>query len=259
MAIKAPQGILHEIPQGYRLVGKLLFPEKIEALQTNSRIIPADYALVQEGDSMSTAVSMAQILNGKGDFHSLHQQVFAEELNGMDVRKFLPHLFRVNEALNRRAALYDANGNLIEEERLTNYTNTLNHNSWAYLNGYFQASEQGKPEGFRRLDLLTITGFNEGKPIFSRVPLEPCLEVDCWADVTPDSLNKQGLPTKKSPIGNNYEAGKTAYFGYPRKDCVARFDSYSDGAILSCNGNPANRNGSLGVFASIEDAKQSQK
>jgi hypothetical protein len=252
MIATMPQGIKHEIPQGYRLVGKLLFPEKIGVSQTTAQITPVNYALIQEGNTANTAISMNQMFNGQGNCWDLHQQVFASGLKGMDVRKFLPYLFRVNEALQGRGAIYDANGNLIEGERLTNYANTLNHNSWAYLNGHFQSSEQGKPEGFKGLDLLTITGFNEGIPIFSRVPLKACLETDCWADVTPESLNEQGLPTKKSPIEDRYEAGKTAYFGYPRNGAVASFSSVSYWAGLVCDGYPACRSGSLGVFASTE-------
>jgi hypothetical protein len=259
MIATMPQGIKHEIPQGYRLVGKLLFPEKISVSQTTAKN-PADYALIQENDTaINTAISMRQMFNGQGNFWDLHQKVFAEGLNGMDVRKFLPYLFKVNEALNGRGAVYDANGTLIEGERLASYARTLNHNSWAYLNGHFQSSEQGKPEGFKGLDLLTITGFNERKPVFSKVPLNACLEADCWADVTPESLNEQGLPTIKSPIGDKYEAGKTAYFGYPRNGAVAGFGSLSNGAYLSCGRNPASRSDSLGVLASTEGAKQSQK
>src|SRR4030043_889829 len=129
------------------------FPKSSYAFQTTSKIDPAGYALVQDKPLIpeygvaefqaSSAVSMAQMLNGAGKFFEIHKEAFKDNLGVMDVRRFLPHLYNVNEALQGRGVLYDANGNLIEGKRLADYADTLNHNSWVYLNGHFKASEKG--------------------------------------------------------------------------------------------------------------------
>ena len=216
--VTLPKGIQYEIPQGYKLVGKLLFPEKIDALQTVARINPSEYSLMQEGDSANSAISMTQGFNGK-NYLNTHKEVLKDGLIVPTPARFMPHLKNVNEALNERTALYDASGKLIEGDRLSQYGQRLNRNCWAWLNAGF---ENGS--GFRNLDLITVTGLDkDGNITSSRAPLEDCLAQDGWADITSESLNKQGLPTKISPIGDKYEAGKTAYFWYPRNGAVAGF------------------------------------
>jgi hypothetical protein len=249
-----PKGIQYEIPQGYKLVGKLLFPEKIDALQTVARINPSEYSLMQEGDSANSAISMVQGFNGK-NYLNAHKEVLKDGLVVPTPARFMPHLRNVNEALNERTVLYDASGKLIEGDRLSQYGQRLNRNCWAWLNAGF---ENGS--GFRNLDLVTITGLDKnGNIVSSRAPLEDCLAQDGWADITSESLNKQGFPTKKSPIGDKYEAGKTAYFWYPRNGAVTRFLACSDWANLNCDRIPSYSDDGLGVFSSAEGANVAKK
>ena len=239
-----------------------LFPRSIQTLQTTSQVNPECFALIQDQPLISqtgiaefrasSAVSMNQLFNGQGDFFSLHKKVFVEGLKGMDARKVLSHLYNVNEAQNGRGVLYDANGNLIEGNRLEEYANRLNNECWAYVNGHFQLSENKEQEGFRGLDLLTIVNYHKGKPIFTKTPLEPCLEFDCLADITPESLNSQGFPTKRAPT-KKYEAGKTAYFWYPRNGAVTRLVSYSNMTGFYCIKYPSKNYDLLGILASIEE------
>lgn len=253
-----PAGKRFEIPEGFSLIGKNIFPKQSPegAFKTDAQIDSSQYALVQDGDKV-IAVSMAQQYDGKGNFWDLNRLAFDNKLKGFDARKFLSHLYKVNEALKGNGALYDANGSLVEGERLAQYAQRLNHNCWAYLNGHFKGSSD--TEAFHGLDFLVITGYNQDKnPAFLRTPLKPCLEKSCWADVTPESLNEQGLPTKKSPIGDKYEPGKTAYFGIPFEGAVAWFYAGSYGADLLCDGDPGVRDGGLGVFASAEGASSEQ-
>ena len=252
--VTLPKGIQYEIPQGYKLVGKLLFPERIDALQTVVRINPSEYALMQEGDSANSTISMTQGFNGK-NYLNTHKEVLKDGLIVPTPARFMPHLKNVNEALNERTALYDASGKLIEGDRLSQYGQRLNRNCWVRLNAGF---ENGS--GFRNLDLITVTGLDkEGNITSSRTPLEDCLAQDGWADITSESLNKQGLPTKISPIGDKYEPGKTAYFWYPRNGAVAWFNANSGRAFLDCFRNPSVSYVGLGVFASAEGANVAKK
>ncbi|HTY44302.1 MAG TPA: hypothetical protein VMC80_03595 [Patescibacteria group bacterium] len=88
------------------------------------------------------------------------------------------------------------------------------------------------------LDLVTVAGLNQdGSLSTKKVPLEDCLQEDCWAEI--ESANSQGLLTRKSSH-QNYEAGKVVYFYHPRKNSVARFDANSDRADVSCDRDPQN-------------------
>ena len=71
-------------------------------------------------------------------------------------------------------------------------------------------------------------------------PLET--SVDSGGHVDISSINRQGLPTKKS-------RKKEIYFYPPMRNnkSVAGFWAFSDGACLSCSGDPAGSNGGLGV------------
>lgn len=71
-------------------------------------------------------------------------------------------------------------------------------------------------------------------------PLEDCLTEDNLVNVR--SANRQGMFTKSSDKGD-------FYFYYPRDGAVARFDAFSDGALLCCDRNPSDRITSLGVRA----------
>lgn len=233
------------------------FPRKIDPFQISARINPEEYALVQEGNlpnyQSDLAISMNQGFEGLKHVDA-NRVVLKNGLKVPTPSIFLPHYFNVNEALERRTVLYDASGNLIEGERLRKYADTLNYNCWSRLNAMFPKAQE-KDTGFLGLDLAVITGFDsKDNPIFSRSPLEDCLERDCWAEV--ESANSQGLPTKRSSI-EKYIPGKVIRFLYPRKDEVTGFRADSDGADMDCFGGPQYSDASFGVFLCAEGAQKS--
>ena len=163
----------------------------------------------------------------------------------------MQHYVGANDALNGRGVLYDAFGNLVEDTRLTNYVNALNSKYWVNLNAKFV-----KGQGFLDLDLETITGlYPDDSPIFLRVPLEDCLEVNGYADL--DSLNSQEFPTIKSEIGG-YVPGKVIMFYVPVKNHVARFFANSGWAGLYCCGDPQDSDASRGVPVCAEGEQNSE-
>jgi len=228
--------------------GDYLFDKSIPAFDMPLGTEPREYAMVQDafvvdgndaGYSASSAISMAQKFNGL-KYIPTHVEVLKSGFAIPTPSRFMPHLRNVNDALKGRGVLYDASGNLIEGERLNQYANRMNHNCWVWLNAGFQ-----KGNGFKGLELVTISGLDDkGEPITNAVPLEDCLEENCWADA--ESVNAQGFPTKKSKT-DNYEPGKNFYSWYPRPGAVVRFVADSGGAYLSCDGDPGNRYDSLGV------------
>jgi len=236
------------------------FPKSIQGIEMSKGVDPQAYALIQEAStegniedySANSAISMTQGFNGL-NYTDSQVEVLKAGLVIPTPARFMPHLRNANEALKGKGVLYDASGNLIEGDRLKGYLDTLNRNCWVWLNAGF-----AKGTGFKNLDLMTVSGLvlNEGLHE-SRVPLEDCLEQDCWADL--ESLNKQGFPTKKSPIGDKYEPGRTAYFWYPRDGSVARFSAGSNWAGFNCGRYPANRDDALGVFTSTEGASVAKK
>ena len=74
--------------------------------------------------------------------------------------------------------------------------------------------------------------------------LEDCLIEDKTPGINLDSWlsnsNKQGLPDKKTSVGD-------LYYWSPRDNAVARFYANSNWAVLSCNGYPDSSNRVLGV------------
>ena len=237
------------------------FPRSISAFQAQASITPEEYALVQKGNLQNyqadsaiyqadLAISMKQMLGGFN-----HDNTNREALkNGFKVPTpsiFLPHYYHANEALARTGVLYDASGNIIEKKRLKEYLHVLNYKCWVRLNGMFP-KEQESGTGFLGLDLAVITGFDsEDKPLFSRDPLENCLEDNCWADL--ESLNSQGFPTKKSKI-KEYIPGKVIRFWYPREDSSAEFYAGSLRAILGCSRDSQYLISSFGAFLCSEEA-----
>ncbi|MDP3026604.1 MAG: hypothetical protein Q8N63_02760 [Nanoarchaeota archaeon] len=224
------------------------FPRQISPLITKTHIKPEDYALIQEGDEANSAISMIQRNFGeRGKNHlDTNVEVLSSGLIVPRTSKFITQLINVNRALGGKGVLYDASGNLIESQRLRDYAHTLNHKCWARLNGSFE-----KGEGFLDLNVVYITGLENGNPVFQKEPLQTCLEQDCYADF--ESVNNQGFPTQKSPI-QKYEPGKSIRFCYPRQNMAVGFGAYSDGADLSCSRNPQYTVAWLGVFDCAEDA-----
>ncbi|MBS3092513.1 hypothetical protein J4466_03785 [Candidatus Pacearchaeota archaeon] len=230
--------------------------------ETNTRINPSRYAFVFSGGlsfghshvsaKCDLAISMQQHFN-RSDFNQANVKALKQGLVVSIPLEFMANYINVNEALQGRSVVYDASGNLVAGRKLEGYADKLNHDSWVYLNAQFP-KEQEKDAGFLGLDLVAITGLDkEGKLVIKRIPLETCLEEDCWADL--ESLNSQGFPTKKSPI-KIYEPGKSIYFLYPRENFVAGFNAGSDGAGLNCGRYPQYSNSTLGVFPVARSATQ---
>ena len=253
--VEAPNKVIVRLADG-----EYQFSRSISPFDMLAGADPREYVMVQDSFNINndvanytanSAISMAQKFDGL-NYHDAHVKTLKSGLTVPTPARFMPHLRNVNNALNKKGVLYDACGNLIEGNRLKQYANIVNNNSWVWLNASFP-----KGRGFLGLDLATITGLNDkNEPVISNVPLEDCLEKDCWADL--ESLNAQGFPTKKASI-NKYEPGKTIYFYKPRKDAVARFDAGSSRADLDCGRGPSGRSDSLGVFTSTEGASVSQK
>jgi len=233
------------------------FPRQISPFQTNARINPDEYALVQEGNFPNYQSDLAISMNrGFGRFNHIdaHREVLKNGLKVPTLPVFLSNYRYVNEALQGRTVLYDASGSPIEGERLKEYANTLNYNCWSRINAMFP-KEQEKDTGFLGLDLAVIIGLDpEGEPIFSREPLEKCLEEVCWADL--ESANSQGFPTKESEI-REYLPGKVIRFWYPREGAVAGFVAFSAGVNFRCGRSPQYSDSALGVFSCAEGAQNS--
>ncbi len=225
--------------------------KKIDTLQTFVDIDKKNYALIQEGDLATSAISMRQSFNGHNHKDTI-VRVLQKGLAVPRVSIFTTQLRNVNLALQGKGSLYDASGNLIKGDRLKSYSDTLNSNCWVWL---LEAFEKGT--GHLGLDVVIITGLEEqGKPIFKREPLERCLEDNCFAEL--ESVNSQGFPTKKSPI-QKYEPGKSVYFGHPMEDSAVRFGAspkHPDYASLSCGWLPHNSYAKLGVFPYAKGASQ---
>ncbi len=252
MVVQIPRGreIKEESKEVFReRNGKIYaYPNKIEAFQKSAGTAPQDYALVQEGNQAKYAISMKQRFGGF-QFVPANIEVLQSGLIVPTPAIFLPHYKNVNEAQQGRTVLYDASGNVIEGERLDNYTHTLNYDCWVWINAHFP-----KGKGFLGLDLAIITGLNKkGKPVIKKNPLEDCLGKDCFAEL--DSLNKQGFPTKEAKT-QSFEAGKTVYFLYPRVDSAARFGADSYWAVFICSWYPRLSDDRLGVFDCAEGARK---
>ena len=228
--------------------GTYAFPRQVSPLQTNAQIDASQYSMTAGGSmpnfKVDGAISMAQRFNNR-KYIPANIELINAGLAVPTPARFMHHLKNVNLALNGEGVLYDACGKLIEGKRLIRYAKIMNSNCGAWLNAGFP-----KGRGFKNLDLATITGLDsKGEPVVFVAGLEDCLEHDCWADL--ESLNKQGMPTKKAPI-EKYEPGKTVYFWTPREDAVAWFYADSYGAFLDCYRYPDYRDDALGVFASAE-------
>ncbi|MBI2045730.1 hypothetical protein HYT23_06735 [Candidatus Pacearchaeota archaeon] len=241
--VETPNQVIVKLPDGvYQL------DRTISGLVLPSGINPSDYAMIHslrtDGSdanySAASAISMNQGFN-RLKYEPAHVEVLKLGLAVSTPAQFMPHLRNVNDALNGRGVLYDAVGNLIEGERLEQYSKILNYGHWVWLNASFP-----KGGGFLGLDLATITGLDdEENPIKRLVPLERCLEDDGWADI--DSLNSQGFPTRKAGI-DKYEPGKTLYFLKPQRDRVAGSCAVGVWLCLLCDRNPLDQYSSLGVF-----------
>lgn len=228
---------------GEVIAGDYAYYRKIPSLEMATKINPNEYVLIQEGDEVSCAMSMGQSFGRKNHLDTI-VDVLRSGLFVPRTKLFMTQYANVNRALERRGVLYDAEGNLIEGERLIKYAQMLNHDCWAHLNDSFK-----KGEGFLGLDVVyAIEIDSDGKLVFGREPLQPCLEKNCFADLA--SVNEQGFPTREYPF-QKYEIGKSIYFSSPLSGCVAWFGADSDGAFLYCDRVLTFSYYSLGVFPCV--------
>jgi len=247
-----PIGERYEVPQDKILVGNMLFPRQIAAFQTDAKIDNSKYALVQDGDIVVAVSTFPRYFSDGGkNFADANIDALKDDLIVTSPRIFLRSWADVNSALRGEGVRYNSSGKLIETEQTIRDAQVVN-SAWVYLNARFP---QGA--GFRGLDIVTITGIKDGNPVFTRMPLNRCLEEVCLADV--ESMNEQGMLTQKAKT-NEYEPGKTVTFFPPslRKDkpeegFVAGFDAISVRAYLICGRNDSIRNASLGVFTSAKN------
>jgi hypothetical protein len=246
--MKIPSRIIQAEPTEV-LRGNRAYLRKIDALPVIAKISPADYALIQEGDNANVAISMIQQFNGM-DFFTMMQEAIKNGAPLATQKRCIQHLINVNSALKGKGVLYDAQGNLIEGERLINYAQGLYHNRWAYLNGRFPQNAKG--EGHKGLDLVIVNANGTEK----REPLLTCLEESCYAELA--SMNEQGQLTRKDSV-QKYKPGENLYFvapvlrtNKPQEGCVARLYAISDIAI--CFGHPGSADASLGGIVCAEGA-----
>ncbi len=224
------------------------FKKSIGALKTATSINPSDYALIQEGDKSTRAISIKQAYNGQNQANTIIS-VLNDGLIVLTAEIFMPHYKNANDALKGKSVLYDASGNLIEGDKLRKYVSTLNSNCWVWLNGKFV-----KGSGFKGLDLEIVTDLDKnGKPVFSKRALEDCLDKNCYAEL--GSLNSQGFPTQRASV-QKFEPGETFYFWVPGKNNAVRFSADSDRASLYCVGNPQVSESRLGAFTCAEGAQK---
>jgi len=230
-----------------------IYPKKVDALPITANIPnPQDYALIQEGNEANVAISMFQKF-GELQFFSMLQKAMETKEALATPRRFMQNLINVNSARKNETALYDALGNIIEGDRLIQYTDRLNHNCWAYLNARFP-QEKIKDTGYKGLDFITINA--DGSEV--REPLQVCLDSDCYAEL--HSINSQGFPTRRAFV-QEYKPGETFYFyppalrnDKPQEGYVARFVAVPDSARLSCYWHPDGADASLGGIPCAEGA-----
>ena len=164
------------------------FSKKVDALEIKAEIDRGNYALVNDVEmpnfSATSAMSMRQrnFPNGKNYYDAL-VDVLKQGRSVPRARQFIKQLIDVRDARDGKGVIYDANGNLIEDERLGDYYNVLFHNHWVWGAESFK-----KGKGHLGLDVVTISLDGQGKPVYHTEPLEPCLEEDCYAEL--DSSSK---------------------------------------------------------------------
>jgi hypothetical protein len=226
--------------------GVFAFPKKVDSLKTTTQINPADYVLVQEGQEAKYALSAKQHLNGLA-FEPMIRESFRLGLPLATVRDITAHHRNVNLALEGRGVLYDASGNLIDEERLIEVGNAVNR-AWVYLNNAYE-----KGDGFLGLNIVQVVGFDGEKPVLEKQPLEECV-VDCWADIQ-GTTNSQGYHIRKASV-QKFAKGRTVYQSKPVAGYVAGLYAGSDVASLIGDMDPQVGNPSLGGILRAEGTAQ---
>ena len=198
MTIKIPRRRLElgQEPETNEVVIEILddrytYPNEVEPFKPSVSINPEDFALIQEGDEATSAISMILRFTGL-PYIETHEGVLNEGLEVPTPSKFMHHYRNVYEANQGRGVIYDTSGKLIEGERLERYFHALtDKNIEIWLNAMFVEGS-----GFRGTNLETITGLENGGLVTRRDQLEEYIRKPMvLGDL--ESLNSQGLPTEE--------------------------------------------------------------
>jgi len=222
---------------------------------TKSLSVPADIKLedyIQIPNTYNLVISKYEPDEFKGlKWEETHFKLHENGLFMPSPALFMPYFLNVIEAHKGKRKLYDGAGKVLDRNEIEDIykhltTNHINGGAWAWLNSKFSKDNQDK------WYIETANVVND-KLEFDKSSLEACLTEDCYIDF--NSLNKQGLPIRKS-TNQEYKQGENIYYWHPRADRVARFNAYSDGAYLGCDGDPAGSGSSLGVFTCAEGTQR---
>ena len=229
-----------EIPQDKVLVGGYFYPKHIPNvdLPGKERYVLVPTSKVGSQIDCDSIISLDQT-DCSLDWISAHKAILPTGEIMPSVEQFMRHYRNVNDARTGNVPLYNASGDIVSERDLDIESKSLNYGCWTMLNAHFL-----KGSGFNGLDLAMLVAFEDGKPVYQRKPLEECVFEDCYVEL--DSLNEQGLPTRKSGV-QELRRGENFYFWHPIKNCVARFRASSGRVGLFCGTDPTNSDSVLGV------------
>lgn len=87
------------------------FQRKVGELKTTTPIDQTNYALIQEGNKATRAISMEQSYNGGNQIDTI-VKVMRDGLIVPTSAIFMPHYKNVNDAKKGKSVLYDASGNI---------------------------------------------------------------------------------------------------------------------------------------------------
>ncbi len=233
--------------------------ENFTPLIVETNIDPSEYVRIGINGLKGNPVLISKFeipsANNK-NYNETHEFVLSKGLYIPTPAIFMTYFKNVMDAHDRKAKLFDGNGQEIKAKELKDIYQHLtkdhidvysggNVGAWTWLNARFV-----KGTGFKSLDLETIIGIDKkGNFQTEEEPLLPCHNQDSYVDL---QFNNQGLATNQSG-DQNYKPGENIYFWTPRKDCVAGFGADAVRAGLSC-WDPDYSDASLGVFACAEGA-----
>ena len=234
-------------------------PAPIVSPVTANIINPRTYLKVPQYGN--TLIATEETHRGKDMYETL-QALKAEGLVMPSPRLFMTHWINVKQAaVNKLNALVYADGTTVpdtEAERLWAYLSSTdrkpfgNKPAWSWLNARF-TEENGK--WYMQNDLQVVTDSTGKKKLEGIIKDLDCpIREDCYVDL---EFNAQGFPIRES-TNQQYEQGNNSRFWHPRNEAVAGFNAGSVWAGLNCNGDPTNRNSSLGVFVCAEGAEPIQ-
>jgi len=209
-----------------------------------ARVNKSDYIVVP---NTNIIISKEEIHRGL-DWNNTHYALADNGLYMPSPSLFVNYFKSVLEAKKGNLVLSYADNTTLsigEVDDLYKYLTTNHRNGcWTWLGAKFDAGS-----GHKSLDIETdykVVKIGSDKKLEGkRSPLEVCVSDNGFVDL---NFNRQGLPTGKTK-SQKYSQGNNIYFYSPVNDRVARFESDSGWADLSCGGDPAGSDAGLGVFA----------